>query len=127
MAKLTIVFGVLLIALGVAGFVLTGSIHHSALIPAGFGLLLCLFGALATTQNPKKRMLWMHIAVTVGLVGFLGSATMVVLAFIWADGGPFPVPAAVEAQGAMCGLCLVFVLFCVRSFIAARRARKATA
>lgn len=127
MAKLTIVFGVLLIVLGVAGFMLTGSVHHSALIPAAFGLLLCLFGALATTENPKKRMLWMHIAVTVGLLGFLGSAAMVVLAFVWADGGPFPVPAAVEAQGTMCGLCAIFVGLCVRSFIAARRARKATA
>ena len=71
MAKLTIVFGVLLIVLGVASFVLTGASHPTSLIPAGFGLVLALSGALASGDDAKKRMLWMHIAVTVGLVGFI--------------------------------------------------------
>jgi hypothetical protein len=127
LAKLTLIFGVLLIALGVTGFVLTGSEHPTALIPAVFGLLLCLFGALARTEDSKKRMLWMHIAVTVGLLGFIGSAVMIVKAFAWAHGEPLARPIAVEAQAAMCLLCAIFVGLCVRSFIAARRARGATA
>ena len=44
MAKVTLVFAVLLIALGLAGFLGTGHAHHTALIPAWFGLALGLFG-----------------------------------------------------------------------------------
>ena len=129
MAKVTIVFGVLLILLSAIAYTLLGQHSHGlhSLIPGAFGLMLVVFGALANTPVAKKRMLFMHIAVTVGLLGFIGSGVMVILAFVWADGGPFPVPAAVEAQGTMCGLCAIFVGLCVRSFIAARRARKATA
>jgi hypothetical protein len=35
----------------------------------------------------------------------------------------FPYPAAVEEKAAMSGLMLIYVLLCVRSFIAARRSR----
>ena len=74
MAKLTIVFGILLIVTGAVAFTLVGHESHAyhALIPVGFGLLLAIFGALANTPDAKKRMLFMHIAVTVGLLGFLG-------------------------------------------------------
>lgn len=120
MAKLTIVFGVLLIALGVAGFVATGSAHPTALIPAGFGLVLGVFGVLANTPDPKKRMLWMHIAVTVALLGFLGTIPAAIQAFRLSHGAEYPHPAAILEKAAMSLLCLIFVLFCVRSFINAR-------
>ncbi|MDQ2926347.1 MAG: hypothetical protein M3R43_12455 [Acidobacteriota bacterium] len=125
MAKLTIVFGVLLLVLGAAGFLLTGREHPTALIPAAFGLVLFVCGFFANTEDSKRRMLWMHIAVSVGLIGFLGSGAMVVMKYIWAHGEPFINPAAVEAQAAMCVLCAIFVGLCVRSFIAARRGRAA--
>ncbi len=47
MAKLTIVFGVLLIAVGITGYVMTGSAHPTALIPCWIGLVLVIAGALA--------------------------------------------------------------------------------
>ena len=34
--------------------------------------LFVLFGILASSENPKRRMIWMHVAVTVALLGFLG-------------------------------------------------------
>ena len=40
---------------------------------AWFGLLLVVFGALANPPDAKRRMLFMHIAVTVGLLGFLAA------------------------------------------------------
>jgi hypothetical protein len=123
MARLTIVFGVLLIALGVAGFVMTGSVHYTALIPCGFGLILVLCGSMASTEDSKKRMLWMHIAVTVGLLGFLGTIPGAIKAGELARGITIARPEAAVAQSAMCLLCMLFVAFCVRSFIAARRAR----
>jgi hypothetical protein len=72
-------------------------------------------------------MLWMHVAVTLGLLGFLASGAVVVMEFMWAHGEPFAEPITVESRGAMCVVCLIFVALCVRSFIAARRGRKATA
>jgi uncharacterized membrane protein (UPF0136 family) len=122
MAKLTIVFGTLLIMVGFWGFFGTGSAHPTALIPAYFGLVLFWSGVLAL--KPARRMLWMHVAVTVGLLGFLGAAIQAIREYVGAHGGPLAHPIAVESQAAMAGICLVFVLLCVRSFIAARRGGK---
>jgi len=110
---------------GAIGFVLTGNAHPTALIPAWFGLALAILGALARTEDARKRMLWMHIAVTVGLVGFVFPGTMAVLAYVKAHGGALARPAATEEQAAMAAVCLVFVAICIRSFIAARRGRNA--
>jgi len=127
MAKLTIVFGILLIVVGAWGFVGTGSEHPTALIPAYFGLALLISGALASSNDAKRRMLWMHVAVTVGLLGFIGAAIQAIREYLAAHGAPLAHPIAVEAQTAMAGICLVFVLLCVRSFIAARRGGKLAA
>jgi uncharacterized membrane protein (UPF0136 family) len=122
MAKATIGFGILLIVVGSWGFFATGSQHPTALIPAYFGLVLFWSGVLAI--KPERRALWMHIAVTVGLLGFIGAAVQAIREYVAAHGEPLAHPVAVEAQTAMAGICLVFVLLCVRSFIAARRGRK---
>src|ERR1700710_1982114 len=125
MAKLTIGFGVLLILLGIFGFVATGSAHPTALIPAIFGLAFVLFGVMANTENSKRRMLWMHISVTVALLAFLGTIPADIDTIRLSRGVEFPHPVAVVEKGGMSLLCLLYVLVCVRSFIAARRTRLA--
>jgi hypothetical protein len=125
MAKLTIGFGVLLILLGIIGFVSTGSSHPTALIPSGIGLFFVLFGAMANTENSKRRMLWMHISVTIALLVFLGMIPAAIDTIKLARGVDYPHPIAVEEKGALALFCLIYVLFCVRSFIAARRTRLA--
>ncbi len=123
MAKLTIVFGVLLIVVGITGFLLTGHTHPTALIPSLIGLLLAVSGGIAHTDDAKKRMLWMHIAVTVGLLGFLGTIKSAFDVFALSRGADLPHPIAIEEKAVTCLLCLLFVAFCVRSFIEARRGR----
>jgi amino acid permease len=123
MAKLTIMFGVVLILVGLLGYVATGHHAPTALIPAYVGIVLAALGALANTEDAKKRMLFMHIAVTIGLLGFLGTAKSIVDYIEMVNGRQFPHPIAVEEKAAMAGVLLVFVVLCVRSFIAARRAR----
>ncbi|WP_158750250.1 hypothetical protein [Acidobacterium sp. S8] len=123
MAKTTVMFGVVLILLGVFGFVATGSHAPTALIPAFVGLILGILGFLAITGVAKKRMLLMHIAVTLGLLGFLGTAKSIYDYIRLLQGVQFPHPIAVEEKAAMSVLLLIFVILCVRSFIAARRAR----
>jgi hypothetical protein len=125
MAKLTLGFGVLLVLLGIVGFVTTGSAHPTALIPVGIGLLFVLFGVMANTENSKKRMLWMHISVTVALLVFLGMIPAAIDVIRLAHGVSFPYPAAVEEKAALGLFSLIYVLFCVRSFIAVRRSRLA--
>ena len=49
MAKITITFGVLLILLGVIGYLAPGIHSLTALIPAVFGLVLVVLGFLART------------------------------------------------------------------------------
>jgi hypothetical protein len=124
MAKLTVLFGILLILLGGASFILTGHTHYTSLIPAGFGILLIIFGRLAETPETRRRMLFMHIAVTIGLLGFLATAPALVSAVQLFKGTKlFLYPAAIEEKAAMSALMLIYVLICVRSFIAARRTR----
>ncbi|HLH34705.1 MAG TPA: hypothetical protein VKX41_08525 [Alloacidobacterium sp.] len=123
MARTTILFGVILILLGIFGFVATGSHAPTALIPAYVGIVLGILGFLSITEDAGKRKLYMHIAVTIGLIGFLGTAKSIYDYIRLIQGHQFPHPAAVEAKAAMAGILLVFVILCVRSFIAARRAR----
>lgn len=127
MARLAIVFGVLLAVLGVFFFVHTGSVHKTALIPVWFGVALGVCGLLANTEDARRRMLWMHIAVTVGLIGFLFPAVRGGMALARAHSAGVPLAAgtanAVQEELIMAAICLVFTALCVRSFIAARRAR----
>jgi len=125
MAKLTLGFGVLLIILSLIGYIGTGSIHPTALIPGGLGILFIFFGIMANTESVKKRMLWMHISVTLALLGFLSMIPALIDLVRLVRGVYFPYPAAVEEKSVMGLLCLLYVLICVRSFINARRSRTA--
>ena len=125
MTKLTIGFGVLLGLIGVGYFVATGSTHPTALIPLWFGLALIICGALAITEDTRRRMLWMHIAVTIALFGFLFPGFMAIKEWVAAGSGPLAHPAAVQEQAVMSIVCLILTALCVRSFIAARRSRTA--
>lgn len=129
MSKLAIAFGVLIALVGVTGYIATHFWH--ALIPIVLGVLLVILGIAANTENVKQRMVAMHIAATLGVLGFLGTIPgLVALGGYLGGSQPGPVAGiaighkvAAEVQSATCILCLIFVLLCVRSFIAARRAR----
>ena len=127
MAKVTIGFGVLLILLSAGAYTMLGQHSHGihSLIPGLFGLLLVLFGFLAETPVAKKRMLFMHIGVTVGLLGFLGTIPGILGVIQMASGHGVARPEAAKVQAMMGSLCLIYVLLCVRSFVSARRARLA--
>jgi hypothetical protein len=123
MGKVTMLFGLVLIALGFVGWMGTGREHPTALIPLYVGVVLGVLGVLARTENQKRRMMVMHIAVTIGLLGFLGTAKSIWDYFQMERGKAFAYPAAVEAKAFMATILLFYVLLCVRSFINARKAR----
>jgi hypothetical protein len=120
--RVSIVFGLLLIALGAGAFVGTGSQHPTALIPGGFGLVLVLLGALGLRDNLRKHA--MHVAAMVGLIGAVGGGVMLVLPL--AQGAGIQQPVAYACKAAMTLLCLLFVGLCVNSFVQARRRRAAS-
>ena len=126
MASTTMFFGVLMILLGVGGYLLTGRESPTALIPVAPGVIFLLLGALARNEKMRKHV--MHLAAALALVGFLAMAGMgwVKLAR-WAGGTPPARPAAVISQSILGVLLLVFLVLCIRSFAAARRARAAGA
>ncbi|HTW47250.1 MAG TPA: hypothetical protein VMD92_04835 [Acidobacteriaceae bacterium] len=127
MAKVTLLFAVMLIALGWAGYAGSGRQYPTALIPLWFGLALAVFGALAISRSEARRKLFMHVNVTIGLLAFLGSAVEAVVGY----GRPGPggvnesgfLITAETSKELMACLMLIYVLLCVRSFILARKAR----
>jgi hypothetical protein len=125
MAKLTLVLAVLLVALGAVGYLGTGSLHPTALIPAWIGLALGIFGFLAISPSESRRKLFMHINVTIALVGFLGSTAEAIRGYLHARSlGMEPDQIALASKSTLAALLLIYVILCVRSFIAARRSGK---
>ena len=125
MAKVTLIFAVLLLALGLAGYIGTGGAHPTALIPSYFGLALAVFGLLAISPNESRRKLFMHVNVTIGLLGFLGGAIEAGRGYFHAAAaGLEPNPLALASKLTLAGLMFIYVLLCVRSFINARRSGK---
>jgi uncharacterized membrane protein len=125
MAKVSIVFGILLIVLGLVGFFATGAIHHTALIPTWFGLALCVGGILAVSPSETRRKIFMHINVTVGLLGLIGAIASALHEYGHARSlGMDPDYRALAAQITMAVLLLIYVNLCVRSFIQARSSRR---
>lgn len=125
MAKITLLFAVLLIALGLAGYFGTGSLHPTALIPTWFGVALGLFGLLAMSPSESRRKLFMHINVTIGLLGFVGATIEAIRGYAAArSAGIDPDMIALGSKLTMAGLLLFYVLLCVRSFVEARRSGK---
>jgi hypothetical protein len=125
LAKLTLVLAVLLVALGVAGYVGTGSAHPTALIPMWIGLVLGIGGFLAISPNEGRRKLFMHVNVTVALLGFIGATVEAIRGYVHAaSAGVAPDEIALASKVTLAGLLLIYVVLCVRSFIAARRSGK---
>jgi hypothetical protein len=122
-----IVCGLVLILLGsdgyadVIGLVRPTDLHTpTSLIPAYFGGVLVLCGLVALNERALKHA--MHLAAMVGLIGLIAGAAM---GLPKAFSGNMERPAAVRSQLWLAGVCLVFVLLCVNSFVQARRRRKA--
>ena len=119
MPMVTIVLGIVLVLLGVGGYVGTDMVSPTALIPAGFGLIFLIAGVLALNERRLKHA--MHGAAVFGVLGFFGSVPGFIKVVKSMGGRELERPAAAYLQSAMAVLCGVFVVLCIRSFIAARR------
>lgn len=126
MSLVTIVFGVILAALGGYGYKGPADLQSVALYPVVVGLLLVVFGAAARSKSEKVRMIVSHIYATVGLIGMLLAAVVALNAYGSArSAGEDPDMVQIKYLLAMAGTLLVYLNFCIRSFLNARAARKA--
>ena len=133
MPVVTVVFGLLLIALGLwgrfggewglwapLGLPAPEQLSPTGLIPAFFGAAFVVLGLLALKERFLKHA--MHLAALLGVIGFLAAGSRGVVA--WRKTGTVQGIAGVSTV-TMTALCAVFVLLCVLSFIQARRRRRA--
>jgi hypothetical protein len=148
MAKPTILFGIILIALGLVAYLGTpvGTTTQrddssapasddaataappkrsvTALIPAFVGIPLLLCGFLALNESRRKHA--MHAAVMIGLLGALAGAGRGAMGLgKFFSGDPTLNQRAFLYVWAMAIICAVFVFLCVRSFIQVRKRRLA--
>lgn len=121
MAKTTVAFGMVLIALGVGAMLWFGA--RTALIPAYFGLPLVICGWLARSDWLRKHA--MHTAAVIALLGTVLPGIMVVGVLVkLAWGAEIVRPVAFGVQTAMMVICGLLLVLCVSSFVAVRRIRK---
>jgi hypothetical protein len=120
-AAVAMVFGALLVLLGVVGYAVADPKSWTALIPALFGAALVGLGALARKEHLRKHA--MHAAALVGLVGCVVPAVRALPELGALFSGTAKNPPAVVSQLVMALLCAGFVGLCVKSFVDARRAR----
>ncbi len=90
MAKVTLLFALLMMALGLVGYLGSGHQHPTALIPFWWGLALGIFGILAISPKESRRKLFMHVNVTIGLLGFIGGLVEGIRGYGEADAGHVP-------------------------------------
>jgi hypothetical protein len=115
MHRWTILFGLLLVAIGLGGYYFADAKQPMALIPAVLGIAMFVCGVVAA-QGAMRRLA-MHVAALIGMIGFVGP-----MVTIFND---ITNTAEVLAKGLTSALCLMFVMMCINSFLEARRARKA--
>jgi hypothetical protein len=111
--KWTTIYVVLLMALGVAGFLATGMASITALIPTFFGLVvLALLLALPRLLKPSTVVRVLFAAGLLGLVATIGGVPKV---FGWLMGEPLERPAAAMSQTLMAILSAIYAVLLLRA------------
>jgi hypothetical protein len=113
--------GLALVLLGIAGYVwgmMGGNASITALIPAFFGVVIAICGALAQSKESLRKH-FMHVALLVALIGFIIPTARLLM-----DTSKIALKPSVVSQAAMALLCLLFVVIGLQSFFNARRSRE---
>mgnify|MGYP003345961316 CR=1 FL=1 len=113
MANLTIGYGAMMIIWGIVVSVLSGSNSFTSYIPSIMGVFMIIPGIL-TNMQPEKKKLWMHVAVTFGLLAALGGTRFFM---VMSDGLDY----ATTSMLMLFVTGSIYTFLCVRSFIDARK------
>lgn len=117
MPSISITFGIVLVLIGVTGYVYgmnAGNASLTALIPAAFGTAMAACGLFArSSEGMRKHM--MHLAIVIALLGFILTAGRLLMKVT-----ELVISPAVVSQASMAIICLIFIVLAIRSFAAAR-------
>ena len=122
MQKTTVVYGLILVVLGIIGYIATGAASVTALIPSFFGIIIVGLGLWARSE--KHRGLAMHIAAGLALIGFIATVTGFGKVAALLSGGEVARPAAAISQSIMALLSGGYLGAAITSFVTARKQRK---
>lgn len=121
MAKFSILLGIILITLGLISYFGISSESITALIPTFLGIPILILGYLALNEKYLKHA--MHGALVLVILGFGGTVGGLIKFFRMLGGEVFERSSAITVQAIMAVLCLVFLIFAIKSFIDARRGK----
>jgi hypothetical protein len=121
MAKFSILLGIILIALGLISYFGISSESITALIPTFLGIPILILGYLALNEKYLKHA--MHGALVLVILGFGGTVGGLIKFFRMLGGEVFERSSAITVQAIMALLCLIFLIFAIKSFIDARRGK----
>lgn len=121
----TLIIAALMIAVGIYGYTSqdpnAGKVSMTAAMPAFLG---AIFAVLAVVGfSPSRRKHAMHGVAVLALLGAVGSLYPVVKTLVKGDDLVINSPKTLTSLGSSI-LCLILLVLCVQSFIAARKARK---
>jgi len=117
-AQLSRTIGLILMVIGIGGYVATDMASPTALIPAVFGMVLGYYG-----RHEATRKTAMHLAMGIALVGILGSMSGLMALPALLSGDAVPMPAAAIARSLMAAVLIIYLVAGIRSFRAARQRR----
>jgi hypothetical protein len=120
MPVLTLAYAASLMVVGLAPYLMTG--QKTALIPAGFGVLVLIAGLVAQKESLRKHGI--HAAAFLSLLGTLLPLGRLIPSAL---SGNLPSALAIFSMSAMAVISGTYLFLCIRSFIAARKAREAAA
>jgi hypothetical protein len=125
MPLITIILAALLIVLGLVCRAVSDSPSITVLVPAIIGGLFLIAGLVGLKPGARKHA--MHAAALLAVLALLGSVGGLAKLPALISGAEVKLPLAVIARSITFVLCAGFLVLAVRSFIAARRARRAVA
>ncbi len=123
MARIAIVFGLLLCGLSVAGMVATMIKDPVQFMPLLLGIPILFCGVVGL--NPHRRRLSLWTAVIVGLIGVAMGVTEGIFMGVQRIDGEIVNPVGWRLTLVMTWLCVIFVVVTVIGMARARRGRKA--
>jgi len=111
MAVATAAFGLLLVVLGLGGYLGTRRVSKTALIPAFIGLPILMLGLVALSETAMKPAI---IAATiVAILGFFGAARGLPKLVMLLSGATVERPIAAIMQSLMAFLCLGYAVWAI--------------
>lgn len=113
MSKHSQLVGVILMVVGVGGYLYSGMASPTALIPAAFGMVISMLGYYGRHEHTSKTA--MYVALGVAVAGVLGSVRGLLALPTLLSGGAVDRPTAVVSQSIMAVVLIWYLIQAFRS------------